>query len=51
MEMINIPKAEYEKMIKQITLLKKIEQVDINLVKQFHNSLSDIKNGKVLRVA
>jgi len=51
MEMINIPKVEYERMIGQIALLKEVEKIDINLVRQFNNGLSDVKNGRILRVA
>ena len=51
MEMINISKVEYERMISQIALLKELEKIDINLVRQFNNSLSDVKTGKILRVA
>lgn len=49
--MVNIPKAEYERMIGQIALLKEIERVDINLVRQFNNGLNDVKAGRILRVA
>lgn len=49
--MINIPKVEYERMLRQIALLKEVEKIDINLVRQFNNSLNDVKAGKILRVA
>ncbi|MBU4070351.1 MAG: hypothetical protein KJ646_05185 [Nanoarchaeota archaeon] len=51
MEMISISKAKYEEMVRQIRLLKEIEKIDINLVRQFKNSLDDVKAGRILRVA
>ena len=51
MEMIQIPKARYELMIEQVNLLKKIEKIDLDLVRQFKNGLEDVKNGRILRVA
>ena len=51
MEMINISKVKYERMIRQIALLKEVEKIDINLVRQFNNSLNDVKAGRILRVA
>ena len=51
MEMINIPKDEYEKMQSQIRLLREIEKIDFDLVRQFKNSLEDVKAGRIIRVA
>tara|TARA_Y100000310_G_C20616608_1_gene780981 strand:+ start:799 stop:954 length:156 start_codon:yes stop_codon:yes gene_type:complete len=51
MEMIKIPKEEYNKMVRQIKLLKEVEKIDIDLVRQFKNSLEDAKIGKISRVA
>lgn len=51
MEMISIPRIEYEKMINQIEILKKIEKIDVGLIRQFQDSLSDVKDGRILRVA
>ena len=51
MEMISIPKTEYERMKQQIAKLKKLEQIDFNLVRQFRESLKDVKAGKIRRVA
>ena len=42
--MVTIPKEEYER-------LKKLEKVDFELVKQFKESLDDLKAGKVRQVA
>jgi len=39
MEMITIPKLEYER-------LKRLEELDLDLIKQFASSLSDLKSGK-----
>lgn len=50
MEMINIPKAEYEKMQHKLMILKEIEKIDIDLVRQFKNSLEDVKAGRIRRV-
>jgi hypothetical protein len=51
MEMIKIPKEEYEQMQSQIRLLREIEKIDFDLVRQFKNSLEDVKNGRIIRVA
>ena len=51
MEMIKVPKAEYEKMKNELKKLREIEKIDWDLVKQFKESLEDIKAGKIRRVA
>ena len=43
MEMINIPKAEYEK-------LKRQANIDVGLLTQFLTSLKDMKEGRIRRV-
>ncbi|MEK6906358.1 MAG: hypothetical protein AABW81_01915 [Nanoarchaeota archaeon] len=43
MEMISIPKEEYER-------LKMQANIDIDLLKQLVRSVKDIKEGKVIRV-
>lgn len=43
MEMISIPKDEYEK-------LKMQANIDVDLLKQLVRSLKDIKEGRVTRV-
>ncbi len=43
MEMVNIPKDEYER-------LKMQTNVDVDLLNQLVRSLKDIKEGKVIRV-
>ena len=44
METVTIPKKEYKK-------LKKLEEVDQDLLNQFVSSLEDIKAGRIKRVA
>ena len=51
MEMINIPKTEYEKMQMQIARLKELEKIDFDLIRQFKESLDDVKTGRIRRVA
>lgn len=41
--MVKIPKSEYER-------LKRQANIDIDLLKQFLESLKDIKEGRVIRV-
>ena len=41
--MIKIPKDKCERMLSQIKFLRELEEVYMNLVKQFKNSLKDIK--------
>jgi len=43
METVTIPKKEYTK-------LKKLEQVDWELVESFRRGLEDIKHGRIKRV-
>lgn len=43
MEMVKIPRDEYEK-------LKMQANIDVDLLKQLVRSLKDIKEGKVIRV-
>ena len=51
METINVPKAEYERMKNELKRLKELENVDWNLVKKFKESLEDLKEGRIKRVA
>ncbi len=51
MEMIKIPKEEYERMRNELRKLKELEKIDWDLVKQFKESLEDLKEGKIRRVA
>lgn len=51
MEMVSIPKTEYERMKQQIEKLKELEKIDFDLVRQFKESLEDVKEGRIRRVA
>ncbi|MBI2647191.1 hypothetical protein HYW99_01825 [Candidatus Woesearchaeota archaeon] len=44
METVTIPKEEYER-------LKKLEQLDFDLIRQFASSLEDLKRGRFKRLA
>jgi hypothetical protein len=44
METVTIPKEEYER-------LKKLEELDFDLISQFANSLDDLKQGRFKRLA
>lgn len=50
-EMISISKDEYEKMKAQIAMLRELEKIDFDLLRQFKNSLEDVKTGRIRRVA
>ena len=49
--MISISKIEYEKMKIEIAKLRILERVDFDLVRQFKESLEDVKFGRIKRVA
>lgn len=51
MEMVKVSRAKYELMMRQVSLLKRIEKIDFDLVQQFRNSLEDVRSGRILRVA
>ena len=51
METVNIPKEEYEKMKRQIMKLRELEKVDFDLIRQFKDSLEDVKAGRIRKVA
>ena len=44
METVTIPREEYER-------LKKLEQLDYDLIRQFAGSLEDLKQGRFKRLA
>ncbi len=46
-----IPKSEYEKLLQQAKRLKQLEQLDYDLLRQFKESLEDVKAGRIRRVA
>ena len=51
MEMVRIPKERYEKMIKELKILREIKEVNWDLVRQFKEGLEDVKAGRIRRVA
>lgn len=51
METIKIPKEEYERIKNELNRLKELEKVDFDLVRQFKESLEDLKEGRIKRVA
>ncbi|MDP3916799.1 MAG: hypothetical protein Q8Q42_00755 [Nanoarchaeota archaeon] len=51
MEMIEIPKTEYERMKHQIAKLRQLEKIDFDLIRQFKDSLEDVKEGRIRKVA
>ena len=51
MEMVSIPKDEYERLKIQVAMLRKLERIDFDLLRQFKASLEDVKSGRIRRVA
>jgi hypothetical protein len=51
MEMVSIPRTKYEKMKHQIAKLRELEKIDFDLIRQFKDSLEDVKAGRIRRVA
>ena len=51
METITIPRIEYKRLKNSYKKLKKLEKIDLELVRQFANSLEDLKHGRFKRVA
>ena len=51
METVEIPRQEYEKLLKELAMLRKLKEIDWDLVRQFKDSLEDIKAGRIERVA
>ncbi len=49
--MVEIPKEEYERLKMQVAMLRKLERIDFDLLRQFKQSLEDTKTGRVRRVA
>lgn len=43
-DMVEIPREEYER-------LKRLEKIDFDLMRQFEESLEDLKEGRFKRVA
>ena len=51
MDMISIPRDDYERMKKQIAMLRQLKKIDFDLIRQFKASLNDVKAGRIRRVA
>ncbi len=51
MEMVKIPREEYEKILTELKSLRELKEVDWDLVRQFRDSLEDVKAGRIKRVA
>ncbi|MCR4327150.1 MAG: hypothetical protein NUV46_01045 [Nanoarchaeota archaeon] len=51
MEMVKIPRSEYESLLNELKLLRGVKEVDWGLVRQFKESLEDAKAGRIKRVA
>lgn len=51
MEMKTIPLSEYNKLLMKVERLKQLEKLDFELVRKFTNSLEDVKEGRIRRVA
>ncbi|MFH1289826.1 MAG: hypothetical protein ABIH92_00280 [Nanoarchaeota archaeon] len=51
MEEITISREEYERMKRQIARLRELEKIDFDLIRQFKESLEDVRAGRIRRVA
>jgi len=51
METVTISQEKYERMKEQIRKLRELEKIDFELVRQFKESLEDVKAGRIRRVA
>ena len=51
MEKITISKKEYHELKEAYIKLKRLEEIDFDLVKQFKDSLEAVKEGRIRRVA
>lgn len=49
--MISISRDEYERMKAQVAMLRELEKIDFDLLRQFKQSLEDVKAGRIRRVA
>ena len=49
--MISITRDEYERMKSQVAMLRELEKIDFDLLRQFKQSLEDVKAGRIRRVA
>ena len=51
MEKVTISLEEYNNLKKAYLQLKELEKIDFDLLRQFKNSLEDVKAGRIRRVA
>ena len=51
MDKVTISKEEYEKLKRAHSKLKELEKVDYDLIRQFKESLEDLKAGRIRRLA
>ncbi len=51
MEKVTISAEEYNKLKMAYMKLKKLEEIDFDLVRQFKESLEAVKEGRIRRVA
>jgi PHD/YefM family antitoxin component YafN of YafNO toxin-antitoxin module len=51
MEMVSIPKDEYERLKMQLARLRELETLDFDLLRQLEASLEDVRAGRIRRVA
>ena len=50
-EMIKIPREEYEKMVQELTRLRSLQEIDFDIERQIQDGLTDLKKGKIIRLA
>ena len=51
MESITLPKDEYERILSELNRLRNLEKIDFDLIRQFKDSLEDVKEGRIKKVA
>ncbi|MEK6914222.1 MAG: hypothetical protein AABW83_01085 [Nanoarchaeota archaeon] len=52
MEIVSIPKKQYEEMIRELEKLRKEKQeIDFNIENQIKEGLEDLKKGRIIRLA
>ncbi len=51
MDMIEVPRDKYEEMKLKVARLEELEKLDFDLIRQFKESLEDVKAGRIRRVA
>ncbi len=46
-----MPKDEYDKLMRELKLLRELKEIDWDLLRQVNSSLEDVKQGRITRVA